>query len=310
MTACCSSNRGISERQTDQAPALSSLPIAVIGGGPVGLAAAAHLLERGLEPVVFEAGPSVGTAPRDWGHVHMFSPWRYNVDRACRALLERHGWTAPDAERLPDRSGPRQPIPRPSCGHPGDCRRACGLARGSPASPVSARARCATSDASSSHSRCASGRRKDWRTVCWRGPSSLRRAPGDIQPGRRLWVCLPSARRLPSTGSATACLTSLAPIAGATQASESWWSAPATPPSARLSTSPRLLARRRHRRPLGGSEHRPDAGLRWWRRRPVAGARRPGPAAQSPCRGWPDQVASAFRGRRNPARHGRLARRA
>jgi flavin-dependent dehydrogenase len=30
----------------------------VIGAGPVGLAAAAHLLERGLQPVVFESGPS------------------------------------------------------------------------------------------------------------------------------------------------------------------------------------------------------------------------------------------------------------
>jgi thioredoxin reductase len=77
------------------------LPVAVIGGGPVGLAAAAHLLERGLEPVVFEAGPSVGSAPRGWGHVHMFSPWRYNIDKAARALLERHGWTAPNAEAFP-----------------------------------------------------------------------------------------------------------------------------------------------------------------------------------------------------------------
>jgi thioredoxin reductase len=51
--------------------------------------------------VVFEAGPSVGTAPRDWGHVHMFSPWRYNIDKAARALLERHGWTAPNAEAFP-----------------------------------------------------------------------------------------------------------------------------------------------------------------------------------------------------------------
>jgi thioredoxin reductase len=75
--------------------------VAIIGGGPVGLAAAAHLLERGLEPMVFEAGSSVGTAPLDWGHVHTFSPWQYNVDRASRALLERHGWAAPDAEVFP-----------------------------------------------------------------------------------------------------------------------------------------------------------------------------------------------------------------
>jgi thioredoxin reductase len=78
-----------------------SLPVAVIGGGPIGLAAAAQLLERGLEPVVLEAGSSVGTAPLAWGHAHMFSPWRYNVDKAARALLDRHQWAAPDPEAFP-----------------------------------------------------------------------------------------------------------------------------------------------------------------------------------------------------------------
>src|SRR5919108_146720 len=38
----------------------SQLPVAVIGAGPVGLAAAAHLAARRIEPVVFEAGDSVG----------------------------------------------------------------------------------------------------------------------------------------------------------------------------------------------------------------------------------------------------------
>ncbi|NOG73661.1 FAD-dependent oxidoreductase [Roseicella sp. DB1501] len=100
MSSCCSANRrSESGEAARQSPA--SLPVAVIGGGPVGLAAAAHLLERGLEPVVLEAGPSVGTAPLAWGHVPMFSPWRYNIDRAARSLLERHGWTAPDADTFP-----------------------------------------------------------------------------------------------------------------------------------------------------------------------------------------------------------------
>jgi flavin-dependent dehydrogenase len=39
----------------------STLPVAVIGAGPVGLAAAAHLVGRGLTPLVFEAGASVAT---------------------------------------------------------------------------------------------------------------------------------------------------------------------------------------------------------------------------------------------------------
>ena len=80
---------------------IALLPVAVIGGGPIGLAAAAHLLAQGLEPIVLEAGPSVGTAVQTWGHVRMFNPWRYNIDRTCRALLQRHGWTAPDLETFP-----------------------------------------------------------------------------------------------------------------------------------------------------------------------------------------------------------------
>ncbi len=79
----------------------NELPVAVIGGGPVGLAAAAHLLERGLRPVVFEAGPRVGHAIRDWGHVRMFSPWRYVVDHASRRMLSGSGWIMPDEEALP-----------------------------------------------------------------------------------------------------------------------------------------------------------------------------------------------------------------
>ena len=35
---------------------MNQLPVAIIGGGPVGAAAAAHLLKRGEAPVLFEAG--------------------------------------------------------------------------------------------------------------------------------------------------------------------------------------------------------------------------------------------------------------
>ncbi len=77
------------------------LPIAVIGAGPVGLAAAAHLIQRGERPVLFEAGNEIGANIRGWGHVHLFSPWRWCVDRAAVTLLEETGWTMPDAEKLP-----------------------------------------------------------------------------------------------------------------------------------------------------------------------------------------------------------------
>lgn len=79
----------------------SELPVVVIGAGPVGLAAAAHLLERGLEPLVLEAGDEVGAAVREWGHVRLFSPWEYDVDAAAARLLEKGGWESPDRDALP-----------------------------------------------------------------------------------------------------------------------------------------------------------------------------------------------------------------
>ncbi|WP_207460577.1 FAD-dependent oxidoreductase [Azospirillum sp. SYSU D00513] len=79
----------------------SGLPVAVIGAGPVGLAAAAHLARRGLTALLFERGPSVGHALRGWSHVRVFTPWRYIIDAAATALLADTGWRAPDAEALP-----------------------------------------------------------------------------------------------------------------------------------------------------------------------------------------------------------------
>lgn len=79
----------------------SSLPVVVIGAGPVGLAAAAHLLGRGLTPLVLEAGTEVGAGMRRWAHVRMFSPWEYTLDKAALALLEKHGWPLPDLAGFP-----------------------------------------------------------------------------------------------------------------------------------------------------------------------------------------------------------------
>ena len=76
-------------------------PVVVVGAGPVGLAAAAHLHEQGLPFLVLEAGDSVAASVRQWGHVALFSPWRYNIDAAARRLLDAAGWAAPDDEALP-----------------------------------------------------------------------------------------------------------------------------------------------------------------------------------------------------------------
>ena len=69
--------------------------VAILGAGPVGLAAAAHAVERGIEPIVLEAGPDAAHAVRQWGHVRMFSPWEYNIDKAAERLLKATGWNAP-----------------------------------------------------------------------------------------------------------------------------------------------------------------------------------------------------------------------
>jgi hypothetical protein len=77
------------------------LPVIVIGAGPVGLAAAAHLLERDIEPLVLEAGESAGAAVREWSHVRLFSTWAELVDPAAEKLLAPTGWTAPDGATYP-----------------------------------------------------------------------------------------------------------------------------------------------------------------------------------------------------------------
>lgn len=91
----------------------STYPVVVIGAGPVGLAAAAHLAERGMDFLVLEAGDAAGWAMRQWGHITLFSPWRYNVDAAARRLLETagdgccagdagaQGWVGPRETQLP-----------------------------------------------------------------------------------------------------------------------------------------------------------------------------------------------------------------
>ena len=80
----------------------TELPVAVIGAGPVGLAAAAQLLAQGQEPLIFEAGDTAGAGVLTWSHVRLFSPWRYVVDPAARDLLTASGtWSEPDGEVFP-----------------------------------------------------------------------------------------------------------------------------------------------------------------------------------------------------------------
>ena len=79
----------------------TELPVVVIGAGPVGLAAAAHLTGRGLTPLVLEAGPAAGAAVREWSHVRLFSTWGELTDPAAEKILAPTGWTRPDPATYP-----------------------------------------------------------------------------------------------------------------------------------------------------------------------------------------------------------------
>jgi thioredoxin reductase len=74
---------------------MDELPVVVVGAGPVGLAAAANLVERGLTPLVLEAGSEAGAAVAQWHHVRLFSAWPELVDPAAARLLEPTGWQRP-----------------------------------------------------------------------------------------------------------------------------------------------------------------------------------------------------------------------
>ncbi|GAB3301915.1 FAD-dependent oxidoreductase [Parasphingorhabdus pacifica] len=97
---------------------VEGLPVVVIGAGPVGLAAAAHLARRGIRFVVLEAGARPGAAVSEWGHVRLFSPWRYNTDAVARRLLEGSGWSLPEADHLPTGAELVDDYLRPLASHP------------------------------------------------------------------------------------------------------------------------------------------------------------------------------------------------
>ncbi|AVP96247.1 flavoprotein [Ahniella affigens] len=80
---------------------MNSLPVVVIGAGPVGLAAAAHLHARRMPVLVLEAGASVGAGMLQWAQVRMFSPWQFNIDREARILLAAQGWEGPNPDTFP-----------------------------------------------------------------------------------------------------------------------------------------------------------------------------------------------------------------
>lgn len=80
---------------------MKNLPVAIIGAGPVGLAAAAHLLKNNQKFILFEAEKSVGANILTWGHVKVFSPWEYNIDKISEELLVENGIEIPNKKDVP-----------------------------------------------------------------------------------------------------------------------------------------------------------------------------------------------------------------
>jgi len=88
--------------RTSRSDRLATLPVAIIGAGPIGLAAAANLADRGIDFVLFEAGDDIAASIRSWGHTRLFSPWKHLVDPVSRRMLEASGWQMPNPERAPN----------------------------------------------------------------------------------------------------------------------------------------------------------------------------------------------------------------
>lgn len=98
--SCCTPVQDIEVKETVNY-SNKNLPIVIIGAGPIGLAAAAHLVEQNQTFILLEAGNEIAHNIRTWGHVTLFSPWRYNINKAAKSLLEESDWLEPNLETIP-----------------------------------------------------------------------------------------------------------------------------------------------------------------------------------------------------------------
>ena len=196
---------------------MSEWPVVVIGAGPLGLAAAAHLLERGLEPLVLEAGGGPAAAVAEWGHVRLFSAWPELVDKAAVRLLEPSGWTAP-GDGYPTGAEWADLYLRPLAAA------LRGRVRyGTPVTGVSRKGRDRLVDAGRENQPFTVHVTGPDRTVRsgWRpGRSSTRRGPGGSRTRPARTGCPPWASGPPRTGSATRSL--ISPCRSRSRASTRW----------------------------------------------------------------------------------------
>lgn len=197
------------------------LPVAVIGAGPVGLAAAAHLAERSVPFVVVEAGDAAAAAVRAWSHIQLFSPWEFNTDPAARRLLAAAGWDEPDASALPTGGDLVKQYLQPLAELPTLAPTSATVPR-SPPSAVWASTGCVPRAGNRRPSSCAWPQARNCSPV----PSSMPPAPGVSPTTSEPTACPPTgSRRLPP-GSTTVCPTSSEPTATSTPAATPSSSAP------------------------------------------------------------------------------------
>ena len=118
--SCCGPKSTTTATMTPRrtVPRMEGLPVAIVGAGPVGLAAAAELHARALPFVVLEAGPTAASSVRAWRHVPFFSPWSYVTSRAAATLLAETGWRLPDPDSYPTGADLLRDYLEPLASHP------------------------------------------------------------------------------------------------------------------------------------------------------------------------------------------------
>ena len=197
---------------------------------------------------------AVGAGIRRWGHVRMFSPWRFNVDAAAAAdLLARHGWVLPDGDAFPTGRELVERYLEPLAATPEIAphlrldTRVAAVSRQRPRPDEGRRPRRRAVPRAGVRRRTAS-------TTCSRGPSSTPRAPSTRRARSAPPVCRRSASAPRPTASSTASRMCSAPCAPATRAGACSSSAAATPRlNALLDLARARRGRRRHEDHLGDS---------------------------------------------------------
>jgi hypothetical protein len=64
--------------------------IAILGAGPIGIEAALYGRSLGFDVTLYERGPVAAANVADWGHVHLFTPWKMNVTSLGVETLRSH----------------------------------------------------------------------------------------------------------------------------------------------------------------------------------------------------------------------------